>query len=67
LRQRNTKYLEKLIESTNLSEIYINVGREYMKLIGDVPTSTKSTFAQGAGLGPKARHMKNWIEANQNT
>ncbi len=67
LRRRNEKYLNRRIRSQNYSEIYVNVGREYMTLMGDIQTSARTTFAQGAGLGPKAQHMKNWILANRAT
>ncbi|MEM2969539.1 MAG: hypothetical protein QXR63_01225 [Candidatus Bathyarchaeia archaeon] len=28
-----------------------------------VPCTTKIVYAQGAGIGPKMAHMKNWIES----
>jgi hypothetical protein len=29
-----------------------------------VPRSTKITYAEGSGIGPKMAHMKKWIEVN---
>jgi len=61
LRQQN---LQKLKEVVNrYSEIYVNVGREYMKLIEGFEkfTTRKITYSVGKGLGPKALHMKEWI------
>jgi len=61
IRKKNLHKLKKLVNA--YSEIYVNVGREYMKLIEGFEnfTSCKIIYATGRGLGPKALHMKEWI------
>jgi len=62
-RRENLRTLERIITENRYDEIYVNLGSEYLKLIEGVEglTSAKITYSEGAGLGPKARHMKNWI------
>lgn len=61
LRRENLEKLKRIVN--DYSEIYINVGRQYMKLIEGFEnfTTCKITHAVGKGLGPKALHMKKWI------
>lgn len=65
LRQKNLQKLKKIVN--RYSEIYVNVGREYLKLIEGFEkfTTSKVTYASGKGLGPKALHMKQWIMSQQ--
>jgi len=61
IRLDNLKKLKKI--SQKYSEIYINVGKQYLKLIEGIESISKCkiTYATGNGLGAKATHMKNWI------
>jgi len=61
IRKENLQKLKKIVN--RYSEIYVNVGREYLKLIEGFEkfTTSKVTYASGKGLGPKASHMKEWI------
>jgi hypothetical protein len=63
LRDKNLNILKGLIAQGNYSEIYLNVGYEYKKLISGLENFAKCkiTYASGSGFGPKGRHMKNWI------
>lgn len=60
LRQENLEKLKKITKK--YSEIYVNIGREYMRLIKGFEkfTSCKIVYASGS-LGVKAAHMKEWI------
>ena len=60
LRQENLKELKKILD--RYSEIYVNVGKEYMKLIKGLEklASGRIIYAKGS-LGAKATHMKEWI------
>jgi len=61
IRNENLHKLKKLVN--RYSEIYVNVGQEYMKLIEGFQdfAACKIIYATGKGLGPKALHMKQWI------
>lgn len=61
IRQQNLQKLKQIVN--RYSEIYVNVGREFLKLIRGFEkfTTCKVTYATGRGLGPKALHMKEWI------
>ncbi len=63
LREQNLAMLKSKMERGNYSEVYVNVGKEFMSLIHGFEELVKSRliWASGRGLGPKARHMKNWI------
>lgn len=64
--KQNMAVLEKILKKQKYDEIYVNVGKNMLQLLGDfkkiVPGETKVTFCQGRGIGPKMVHMKNWIE-----
>ena len=62
LRHENLQRIKEILSQHRYSEIYVNVGKEYMKLIKGFEefVSCKLTYAVG-GLGKKASHMKNWI------
>jgi len=61
LRKENIETLEKTAK--RYTEAYVNVGRQYMKLIEGIENLPfpKITYSKGNGLGAKAAHMKNWI------
>lgn len=61
LRQKNLQKLERVVKA--YSQIYVNVGRNYIKLIEGFENfaTCKIVYAKGRGIGPKARHMKEWI------
>ena len=65
IRKENLKKLKKIVNK--YSEIYVNLGREYMKLIGGFEEFTRSkiTFGVGTGLIPKAAHMRECVLFNQ--
>lgn len=62
-RKRNLEYLRQIFTHKRYSEIYVNVGRQFIKLIEGFErlSSAKINYASGRGLGPKAAHMKEWI------
>jgi len=68
LRESTSVVLEKLFRRNQYDEIYVNVGKSlWANLQGFeaiFPKTTKVTFAQGRGIGPKMSHMKAWIESN---
>lgn len=61
LRKENVERLEKITK--RYTEAYVNVGRQYMKLLEGIENLSfpKITYSKGNGLGAKAAHMKNWI------
>lgn len=61
LREDNLKKLKGILNQ--YSEIYVNVGQDYMKLIEGFEQYVKGkvTYATGRGLGPKAANMKQWL------
>lgn len=61
LREDNLEKLQGKLDQ--YSEIYVNVGYDYMKLIKGFEQYVKGkvTYATGRGLGPKAAHMKQWL------
>jgi len=71
LRDSSLSTLQRLLTKQQYDEIYINVGKNLLKIIEGfnqiVPQTTKITYAQGPGIGPKMTHMKNWIESHMNT
>ena len=68
LKERNLSILQNLLQRRKYDEIYVNVGKNLLKIIEGfdkvVPRSTKITYAEGSGIGPKMAHMKKWIEVN---
>lgn len=68
LRESSLSTLQKLLTRREYNEIYVNVGKSMLKVIEGfektVPQSTKITYSQGPGIGPKMAHMKNWIESH---
>jgi len=64
LRSRNLQRLKKIVNQ--YEEVYVNVGKGYRKLINGFENFATGTiiYASGRGLGPKARHMKEWILAH---
>jgi hypothetical protein len=68
LRESNLKLLKKVLSKRSYAEIYVNLGKDMLKLIEGfeklVPQTTKITYAQGPGIGPKMAHMKKWLESN---
>jgi hypothetical protein len=67
IRESNLKKLMKWLSKRNYTEIYVNVGKNMLKLIEGfekiVPQTITVTYAQGPGIGPKMTHMKSWIES----
>jgi len=67
IRESNLKKLTKWLSKRKYTEIYVNIGKNMLKLIEGfekiVPQTTNITYAQGPGIGPKMAHMKNWIES----
>jgi len=65
-KKANLATIKKLLSKRKYDEIYINVGKTMLQLIEGfeqiVPETTKITYAQGRGIGPKVAHMKNWME-----
>lgn len=62
LRHKNLKKIGEILSQNRYSEIYVNVGKQYMKLIEGFEefAPCKLTYAKG-GLGEKATHMRDWI------
>ena len=63
LRKSNLESLENIFKEKKYTEIYVNLGKEFSKLIEGFEnlTSAKVIYASGPGLGPKAQHMKEYI------
>ena len=65
-RRKNLRMLKQAFASKRYGRVYVNVGREYIALLGGIekvsPVSIE--YAMGRGLGPKAQHMREWIHAN---
>lgn len=63
LRGKNLAKLKEIFVKNRYSEIFVNVGKRFMKLIEGLEklTSAKIIYASGPGLGPKAQHLKRWI------
>ena len=65
LRIKNSSKLRALLEKDRYSEAYLNVGQKYLALLDLSPLSNLIvTFSKGGGPGPKAAHMKAWIEGH---
>jgi hypothetical protein len=62
-RKQNLETLRNWFSKREYAEIYVNCGRDFLKLIEGFEklTSARVTFAEGSGIGPKAAHMKKWI------
>lgn len=62
-RQANLTKLAEIFSKKRYSEIFVVCGREFQKLIEGFQnlTNTKVVFCEGAGLGPKAQNLKEWI------
>jgi len=67
LRESSLSTLQKLLTKRHYDEIYVNVGKNMLKIIEGFDETalqkTKITYAQGKGIGPKMSHMKNWMES----
>lgn len=65
LRKSNLESLENIFKERKYTEVYVNLGKEFTKLIEGFErlTSAKVIYASGPGLGPKAQHMKQYILA----
>lgn len=55
--------LQKELSQKEYTEIYINVGARYRRLIEGFEkfTNARIEYAEGPGIGPKAAHMREWI------
>jgi len=63
IREKNTAKLQFLLKSRQYAEIYINVGKVLRQLLDlRLFSGSKIIFAEGPGPGPKAAHMKSWIQ-----
>ena len=65
LRKSNLESLENIFGAREYTEVYVNVGKVFSKLIEGFQslTTAKIIYAAGPGLGPKAQHMKEYILA----
>ena len=65
-KKANLPTIEKVLSEQKYDEIYVNVGKTMLQLIEGfeqiVPKTTKITYAEGKGIGPKVAHMKSWME-----
>jgi len=63
LQKKNLQKLKRILSEKNYEEIYVNVGRKYLKSIQGFEkfTSAQITYARGV-LGQKATHMKQWLQ-----
>lgn len=63
LREENLQRLKRILSDKNYEEIYVNVGRKYLKSIEGFEqfTNARITYAKGV-LGQKATHMKQWLQ-----
>lgn len=68
LRSPSISTLRLMLSKKQYSEIYVNVGKELLRIIagfdGIVPSGTRITYAQGPGIGPKMAHMRDWLKSN---
>jgi|GEM_PF-1392731 hypothetical protein len=68
LRESSFETLHTVLEKKEYDEIYINLGKELLRVIEGfelaLPSTTKVTYAQGSGMGPKMTHMRDWLKAN---
>ena len=66
LRKSSLSTLRSSLSKKDYDEIYINLGKELLKIIQGfesmLPSATKVTYAQGKGMGPKMAHMRDWIK-----
>ena len=66
LRETSLSTLKKKLIKRQYDEIYVNLGRDMLKIIEGfdkiVPQTIRITYSKGRGVGPKLRHMKDWIE-----
>ena len=62
-RKANLKTLQRIFKEKNYAEIYVNIGKDFSKLIEGFEdlTSAEVIYASGPGLGPKAKNMKEYI------
>jgi len=60
---RNLEFLRCFLKRRRYSEVYVNVGQQYMRLIEGFEKQFKCKIirCKGEGPGPKAAHMKAWI------
>jgi hypothetical protein len=67
LKKSTISELKNIFSKKQYDEVYITLGKNIMKSIEGfgkvIPESTKVTYAQGKGIGPKITHMKIWIES----
>jgi hypothetical protein len=68
LRESSLEILHSVLEKKEYDEIYVNLGKELLRIIDGfeltLPSPTKVTYAQGSGMGPKMAHMRDWLKAN---
>jgi hypothetical protein len=58
-------FLKDLTESSEFSEVYVNVGKKLTPIIAGIEkvVPCKVVYATGCGPGPKAAHMRDWLLA----
>jgi hypothetical protein len=65
MRESNLINLRKRLGRRHYDEVYVNVGKSMLELIEGFDTmfrtNVKITYSQGNGIGPKMRHMRDWI------
>lgn len=58
--------LKRLLSKNQYDEVYVNVGKSLLRGLEGLdkmfPQTTKITYSQGRGIGPKMSHMKVWIK-----
>jgi hypothetical protein len=68
LRESSLQTLGFTLNNKIYDEIFVNVGKELLKIIEGfeamLPKTTRVTYARGRGIGPKMAHMRDWIELN---
>ena len=66
LKESSLLSLQNLLVQQRYDEIYVNLGKNMLKIVEGfdkvVPRTTKITYSQGRGIGPKMSHMKEWID-----
>jgi hypothetical protein len=65
IRRESTRTFQRLFSRREYSEIYLNVGRNMLRLLPSIEklsAGAKVIYAEGCGIGPKMAHMKKWLE-----
>lgn len=67
-RAANLEKLKTIMKSKVYDEVYVNVGKQYERLIEGYEKiiPCKITKASGESLGLKAQHMRNWLLSLRN-